>query len=190
MKLIPKKLAQQSTYPEEASGISKKQLYIGGGILLAIVTALALLLTSGGAKPGQAEMAATLQPLSEAVAITKTYEKQLSRTDVKNDMTLVKILLQSNYQPLNDLYSTTFTPVKKFSSNPKPDDESVEKLDAAVKKNTLDDEIINVLGPKVATAANQLKRARPNFSKQESVNTIETAQKALESVLDILNRAR
>lgn len=186
-----KQTSQQLASLSDGDGpFSKKTLFIGGGLLLAAIIVLVLVLTSGGSKSGQTEMNATLEPLSESVGIVSTYESDLSRSDVKNDMTLAKLLLTSSYRSLNELYETTFTPAKKFPLNPKPDQASVEILDAAVKANSVDSEIINVLEPKVEQALSELEKARPSFSKESSVNTIETAKKSLTSVLDILNRAR
>lgn len=175
---------------DEADAGKKTILLIAGAVAIIVVLLLLLLLTSGPGKSGQKEMKDAMTPFSEALAITTTYEKDLSHTPTKNDISLIKTLLRSNYGPLSDLYNDTFQPKPRLLANPKPDSASDKKLEAASRNNTLDDEILKILEPKIIAAANNLQKARKSFTKQSSIAVIETAQKDLRAILDILNKAR
>lgn len=185
-----KPLGSNDYLVEQDPNAKKKKLFIIGASVFVLLVALTLMFSGGGPKPGQTEMQATLEPLSEALAITTEYEKRLSYVPTKNDVSTVKTLLRSNYSPLNDLYNTTFSPKKKFSSSPKPSSKSVELLDVAVKNNTIDNEIVIALEAKISEATQNLQKTKVHFTKQESLETIETAEKDLSAALDILNRAR
>lgn len=168
----------------------KKKLFLFGGGVVILVIALVLVLTSGGSKKGEDTMRASLQSTTEALGIIDEYEKQIQDTSTQNDLALIQILIRGNFQKLNDLYTETFKPKKKFSSAPKVDNDSKEALDRSARNNTLDSDIITELKPKVAAAKKSLAATRPNFTKSDSVEKIKTSIEDLESVEAILDRDR
>lgn len=168
----------------------KKRLFLFGGGVLVVVIALILVLTSGGSKAGQETMQSSLQSTTEALGIIDEYESKLQHAAVKNDITLIQILIRGNFQKLNELYNTTYSPKQKFSSTPKIDDESKETLDRSARNNTLDSDIITELKPKIAKAKKDLIATQPSFNKPDSVEKIKVSIEDFGSIEDILNRDR
>lgn len=179
----------QQYYQEPPQPMSKVKIgLIAGGIIM-LITLLILLFTSGGSKPGQADMQRSLQAMSESIGVMDEYENDLQVSSTRNDVALIQIILRGNYQKLNQLYSETYDS-KKFSSNPKPDEDSKEVLDRAVQNNTIDSEILLTLQPKIDTSEKYLKRAKPNFTKPSSVASLQKSIDDFASISDVLNKAR
>jgi hypothetical protein len=72
----------------------------------------------------------------------------------------------------------------------KPHSKKSLRYRPAVRNNTIDNNIIEVLRPKITKAESELKKAKPNFTKKESSNKIQTAIDDLQSIQELLNRAR
>lgn len=167
----------------------KKKILIGVGIALLLI-AISFVLFSGKPTPGEIEMKRSLQATSDALGIVDEYSKELNYAPTQNDIALVQTLLRGNFQELNTLYETTFKPKQRFKTNPKPDDKSTEKLDEAVRNNTIDNTIISVLQPKITLAEKNLRLAKPLFTKNDSVKTIQTAIDDMSSISEVLSRDR
>lgn len=167
----------------------KKKILIGVGIALLLIT-LSFVLFSGKPTPGEIEMKRSLQATSDALGMVDEYSKELNYAPTQNDIALVQTLLRGNFQELNTLYNTTFKPKQRFKTNPKPDDKSIEKLDEAVRNNTIDNTIISVLQPKITLAEKNLRLAKPLFTKKDSVKTIQTAIDDMSSISEVLSRDR
>lgn len=180
----------QNYYPQPNQPASKRRLLIIGGVVTILVLGLILLLFGKQPKPGEPEMQASLKSTSEALGIVDTYAAKLQYSQTKNQVALVQILLRGNFQKLNELYKTTYNGKKKFSTSPKPDASSKTELDAAIRNNTLDSEIVTVLEPKINQAQKKLVVARQKFNKSSSVETIEVSIKDLGSIQEILNQAQ
>ena len=103
-------------------------------------------------------------------------------------MALVKILLSGNYEKLITLYKDTYSKKASFAKSPKADAASKRTLDAAVKNDTLDSEIADVLSPKIITARKKLITSKPNFKDKNDIGLITNVQTSYESVSDILDK--
>lgn len=180
---------QQTAAPMRPESSKRKIFLIAGGIFLLLIL-LIVVLTSGGSKPGQETMQASLQSTSEALGIIDEYEDKLTYEPAKNDVALIQILLRGNFQKLNDLYTTTYKPKKKFSNSPKVDTKSKEALDRSDRNNTLDSDILVALKPKIATAKKNLTLSRSSFNKRDSVEKIQVSIEDMNSIEKILNRDR
>lgn len=179
----------QQYYQDNPQPASKKKLFlIIGGVALLLI-ALVAILFSGGSKAGQPEMKQSLQAMSDAIAAMDEYQEKLQVRSSQNDVALVQIIIRGNYQKLNELYAKTYN-AKKFSESPKVDEKSKEKLDAAVRNNTIDSEILIVVTEKSKQSQTYLKRAKPSFSKPDSVSSIQKSIEDFDSIQDTLNRAR
>lgn len=171
------------------SGSRKKLVLIIGGVLTVIVI-LILLLTSGSSKGGQEDMRKSLQATSDALGIMDEYEAELTYDPTKNDIALSQIILRGNFQKLNELYTKTYKPKKKFTASPKPDKASKATLDESKRNNTLDSDIIDVLKPKIILAQKELKITKSSFSKKDSIDKINVSIADLQSIQDLLNKPR
>ena len=189
--LAKKQTLGSNDYFVEQDPDAKKKKFIIGGIIAVVIIALVLILTGGQTPAGQAEMRASLQATSAALAVINKYNDKLQYSITRNDVSLTRSLLQGNFQELNTLYNKTYSPKKKFSaSSPKLDKTSQSTLDAADRNNSLDTAILTVLKPKITTAEKNLKLAAPSFTKKDSVDKIKSAIADLDSIQDTLNRAR
>lgn len=173
---------------QDPAAEKKKKIFMITGIVVLLI-ALSVVLLAKKPTPGQTELQAAMQPTSEALGIVDEYDRSLHYDPTKNDVALTQTLLRGNYQELNKLY-TTFKPKKRFAGNPKPDKESIATLDQAVRNNTIDNTIIDVLKPKIAKAKKNLQIAKPFFTKKSSLDTIQTSIDDMNSIEDLLNRAR
>ncbi len=167
----------------------KKKLYMIIGGVVALLLIASFLIFGNKPTPGVLELKNGIQATSDALGIVDEYQSKLSYAPTKNDVALTQTLLRGNYQNLNELYNS-FKPKKRFTSNPKPDNKSIDRLDEAVRNNTIDNDIVEVLKPKITKAESELKKAKPNFTKKDSTTKIQTAIEDLESILELLNRAR
>lgn len=172
---------------QDPNAEKKKKIMIGGGIFALFIALILVFTSGGGAQPGQAEMKAALEPLSEALAITTSYDRDLSYTPTRNGVAQVKTLLRSSYPELNELYNTTYKPNSKFSANPRPSKETTEILDGAARTNTIDSEIVVALEAKLNETLINLQKAKAHFTKTESLETIDTAREDISSALGVLN---
>jgi hypothetical protein len=174
-------------YPMQNQPVNKKTIYLmlGGGLFVLIL--LLWLVFGGKSTPGQAEMKSVMQNTSDAVGVLDQYADETSFSGTKNDLALIRIILRGNYQNLNELYTKTYKPKKKFATVPRPDAKSKSTLDEAERDNQLDSRIIEVLKTKVAAAYNSLKLAEKNFNSKTSKQTLKSASDDLVSVSEILN---
>lgn len=172
----------------DPSAQKKKKIFMIAGAVI-VVLLLSLVLFGNKATPGQEELRKSVQSTADALGIVDEYEKNLQYAPTKNDIALTQTLLRGNFQQLNDLYNT-FKPKKRFTSNPKPSKSSAETLDEAVRNNTIDNQIIEVLKPIISSAKRNLQTAKPSFTKKESTRTIQTAIDDMQSIAELLNRDR
>jgi len=155
-------------------GPNKKKMWlmIGGGILVIIM--LILVLTSGGGTPG----------------IIDEYEDKLQFAPSKSTVALTQILIRGNYQELNTLYTKQYKPSKRFSAQPKPDKESQATLDEAVKNNSIDSEIIEILKPKIASIRKAIKSAKLTVQDKKTRDALITAEKDMQAITQALEESR
>ncbi len=166
----------------------KKKIFTIAGVILLLLL-LSIVLFGNKATPGQEELRRSVQATADALGVVDEYEKYLQYAPTKNDVALTQTLLRGNYQQLNDLYKT-FKPKKNFTTNPKPNESSIETLDEAVRNNTIDNQIIEVLKPIIEDAKRSLQTAKPLFTKDESAETLQTAIDDMQSIAELLNRDR
>jgi hypothetical protein len=165
----------------------KKQLFmLFGGVALVLLLLLWLVFGTGGSTGGQSDMRSSVQSTADAVGILDTYQEDVQFSGTKNDLALALIILRGNYQNLNELYKNTYNPKASFSNSPKPDENSVTKLDEAKRDNRLDNEIVSTLEPKITAAQSALRRAKPNFDSKTSLEVISKADQDYSTVLEIL----
>ena len=177
---------QQSYYQEPAQDDKKKILLMGGGGLLIIILLL-LVLFSGGNKTGQQNMRSALQSTSDALGVIDEYDSKLKDTPTENKVALAQILLRGNFQALNEIYTKTYKPKKKFPTSPKADKASIETLDRADRNNTLDDEITKVLAVKVKSANQKLLLIKPSFKKANTRASINKSISDMNSIEELLS---
>ena len=179
----------ESTYEFVKPPMSKKKLaLIAGGILLLLIMLFALIFSGGGEKPGYTEMKTAMQSNADALGVIEEYEKNLNYAPSKNNVALTQILIRGNYQELNTRYTKLYKPKKRFNSNPKPDVKSQETLDAAVRNNTLDTEIIDVLRDKVTKSGTYFNKARKVVVDKELSENLKTAEKDMSAILVSLDK--
>lgn len=160
------------------------------GGLAVILLILSMLIFGGKSAGGEIEMKAVIDETGESLGVISSYETKLKSLDSQNDIALVQIILRGNYQKLGDLYKETYNSKKSISNSPRADEKSLDILDAAVTNDTIDTEIFQVLGPKILRSSQSLKKAKSNFTKAESLDTLTTAQTDFESLTSILDKNR
>jgi|GEM_PF-3554005 len=188
--ITSKKPLGTNDYLTQQDPNAKKKLYfmIGGVVVLLL---LIVLLFSGKSTPaGQASMKKGIQASSEALGVINKYGDGVKQSMNQNDVSLTSSLLQSNFKDLNSIYSKTYKPKKKLSSSPTLDAKSKATLDAAIRDNTLDTDIIIVLQAKVQTAETSLRATKPYITSKQSADKIQSAINDLDSIQDTLSRAR
>lgn len=174
--------------PQESDSPRTKLLIFGG--IAALLVLLGVVLFSGGNTAGKPELKASIDDMSQALAIIDEYEEDITYAPAQNDIGLSQVLLRGNVQRLSELYNKTYKPKKKLGSQAKLSAESQTTLDSAKRNNTLDSEIITELQQEVATARRSLIKAKASFNKQANRVTITTAQNDLQSVDELLSNAR
>ncbi len=174
--------------PNPSDKPSKKVIILFVGGVLVVLAIIAWLLFGGKTPASQQDMRVAVENTSNSLGIVDAYADQLTYSDTKNKIALTQTLLRGAYQDMNDVYNKTYKPKKKFAANPKPDDASQERLDAAKRSNQLDSEIIKVLQPKVVTATNSLKAAIPSFTKKDTIQKLKAAQANLEAADSLLSQ--
>lgn len=168
----------------------KKQMILMFGGLAVILLILSMLIFGGKSAGGEIEMKAVIDETGESLGVISSYETKLKSLDSQNDIALVQIILRGNYQKLGDLYKETYNSKKSISNSPRADEKSLDILDAAVTNDTIDTEIFQVLGPKILRSSQSLEKAKSNFTKAESLDTLTTAQTDFESLTSILDKNR
>ncbi len=182
--------APEDLYQFEKPPMSKKKMaLIGGGALLLIIMIFSLIFSGGGEKPGYTEMKTAMQSTSDALGIIDEYEKDLNYAPSKNNVALTQILIRGNYQELNTRYTKLYKPKKRFSTNPKPDAKSQETLDAAVRNNTIDTEIIDALVDKVTKSGTYFNKAKKVVIDKELSEKLKTAEKDMSAILVSLDKS-
>lgn len=174
--------------PDPAAEKKKKILVVVG--IIALLIALSFVLFSSKPTPGQQELQLSLQPMSDALGIVDKYEKELNYAPTKNDIALTQTLLRGNFQEINTMYKKFKGKKKSFTNSPKPDTKSAETLDEAVRNNTLDNVIVVTLKPKITSAEKNLKAAKAVYTKKESKDKIQAAIDDMQSISELLDRAR
>ena len=175
------------TIPQPGSENKKRSLLMFGGLAVVLIM-LGMLLFGGGAPAGREDSLSAIDATAEALGAIDEYDKELKRTPVKNEIAIVKTILRGNYQSLGTLYKNTYDKKKSFPSNPKLDARSTEILDTAVKNNTIDAALVEVLRPKITAVQRSLIAMKPNFNEPESLKTLSTAQADYQAVSDILEK--
>lgn len=169
---------------------NRKKLFMMAGGAVVIVLLLIWLVFGGKSTGGQTDMQSLMQNTSDAIGALDDYQSQLASSGTKNDMALSLIILRGSYQNLNELYTKTYKPKKKFSQSPQPDSTSKKALDEAARDNKLDSAIVELLKTKVNNAYQALQKTKPNFKKKSSVETLKNADTDLKSVYEILQAQR
>lgn len=169
---------------------SKKKVFLVGAGIVALLGLLLAVVLGGGSKAGEQDMQNALTSTSDAIGIISKYENDLRYAPTQNDVALTKILLRGNFQQLNELYNKTYKPRKKFSASPKADAGSATQLDRAKRSNTLDNEIIEALKTKVLAADKSLVSAKSAFKTGSSKTVVQDSITDLDSIEDLLARAR
>ncbi len=173
--------------PQPGQDKKKTTLLMFGG--LAIVLLLLWIILSGGKSAGgQTDMLSVMNQTGDSLAIIKDYSPKVKNSNTQNDLSLINIVLSGNYNKLGALYQKTYNAKKSFSASTKTKPADMQKLDAAVKNDTIDSEIITVLKPKITASQKALISAKPNFSNGTSSQTISGAQIDYQSVSDILDK--
>lgn len=175
--------------PQPGADKKKQTLLMFGGLAVILII-LGMLIFGGKSAGGEIEMKAVIDETGESLGVISSYETKLKSLDSQNDIALVQIILRGNYQKLGDLYKETYNSKKSIPNSPRADEKSLDILDAAVTNDTIDTEIFQVLGPKILRSSQSLKKAKSNFTKAESLDTLTTAQTDFESLTSILDKNR
>lgn len=179
----------QYYYPEDGSDKKKMILVFAGILVVVLLGALLLFSGGGGDNAGQLSMQQSVKSTNEVLSIITTYELNLSNSGTVNDVALIEIILDGNFQKLNDLYVASYKG-KPISPQQKPDDESAEILDRAVRNNTIDTEIIDVLKTKITQGQESLSQASADFTKQSSIDQVKLSLEDFNSIQGILDKPR
>lgn len=166
----------------------KKTAFLMFGGLSIVLILLWLILSGGKSAGGQTEMLSAITQTGDSLAIIKDYSPKVKNSNTRNDLSLINIILSGNYNKLGALYKKTYNTKKTFLSSPKTKPVDMQKLDAAVKNDTIDSEILAVLKPKITASQRALISAKPNFSGAASTQTISSAQTDYQSISDILDK--
>lgn len=173
--------------PQPGADKTKTALLMFGG--LAVILILLGMLVFGGKKPaGQSDLLTVVEQTGYSIGAIDKYSKNLKNTSSKNDISQIQIFLKGNYQTLGALYAKTYDKKKVFKRSPLPDPASITTLEAAVKNDTVDSQLITVLKPKILKIQHGLQQVKPNFTANTSKDTIRTAQSDYQSITDILNK--
>ena len=150
-----------------------------------------LLLFGGGGEeqPGLANMKQSIESTNEALGIIKTYKIELSNSGTVNDIALIEIILNGNFQRLNDFYKANYK-AKPISPQEKPDEAIQEILDRSVRNNTVDTDIIDPLKSSIAQAEKSLKLATQEFTIKANADLINKSIEDLNSVQGVLDKPR
>ena len=175
--------------PQPGQDKKKTTLLMFGGLAIVVIL-LAMMIFGGKSAGGQADMLSVMNQTGSALGAIKTYGPKAKNSTTQTHLSVINILLSGNYNTLGTLYKKTYDKKKKFLSSPVTDPATAQKLDAAVKNDTLDSEIISILKPKITIAQRSLLRAKPNFTGPSSSKTINTAITDYQSISDILNKDR
>lgn len=173
--------------PEPGSDKKRTSLLMFGG--LAIVLILLGILLFGGKKPGgQEQMLSAVNTTGEALGAINDYADELQTAPAQNDVALINIILTGNYQTLGDLYHDTYGKKQSFTKTSRAIAADKVALDEAVKNDTVDTELPDLLKIKVAKVQAALSAAKPNFTGNKSRTTLTTAQTDYSSIADILEK--
>lgn len=176
-------------YPEE-EGDKKKKIIIFGGIIVVVLLSMLLLFGGGGEEqPGLVNMKQSIESTNEALGIIKTYKTNLSESGTVNDIALIEIILNGNFQKLNNFYKENYK-AKSISPQEKPDEATQEILDRSVRNNTVDTNIIEPLKLRVAEAEKSLKLATQEFTIKANADLINKSIEDLNSVQGVLDKPR
>lgn len=175
--------------PQPGSDKKKHTLLMFGGLAVILVL-LSMVIFGGKSAGGESDMKTVIDETGESIGIITKYDRKLKGLDAQNDIALVQIILRGNYQKLGILYKETYGKKKTVPNSPKPDENSLKILDAAVTNDTIDTEIFTVLSPKISRANKSMITAKSYFTETDSLNTITTAQEDFESLTSVLNKQR
>lgn len=173
--------------PQPGASNKRTSLLMFGGVAL-ILLLLGLVLFSGGDSAGKQDMLDATEGVGESIGTIQTYERDLKTTPVKNNMALIKVILRGSYQNLGTVYKDVYDEKKSFSNSPKPDATTITTLEAAVKNDTVDTEIVGTLKPQLLKAQRSLIKAKGNITGSASRAKIATVQDDISSVIEILNK--
>lgn len=175
--------------PQPGEDKKKTTFMMFGGLALLLIL-LFIVLTSGGNTAGQNDLKTVIDETADSLGVLNEYEKKLQSRSTQDEMALVKILLSGNYEKLITLYKDTYSKKTSFTKSPKADAASKQVLDAAVKNDTLDSEIADVLRPKIITARKNLITSKQNFKDNSDIRLITDVQTSYESVSEALNKTQ
>ena len=176
-------------YPDEEAD-KKKKIIIFGSIIVVVLLGMLLLFGGGGDdQPGLANMKQSIDSTNGALGIIKTYKTELSNSGTVNDIALIEIILNGNFQKLNDFYKANYK-AKSISPQEKPDEATQEILDRSVRNNTVDTDIIEPLKLQIADAEKSLKLAAQEFTVKANTDLVNKSIEDLNSVQGVLDKPR
>lgn len=178
----------QYYYPEEG-GDKKKTIILFGGVFIILLLGALLLFGGGEDNSGKISMQNSVEATGDALGIIDTYQETLQYAPTKNDVALVQIILRGNYQKLNNLLVETYDE-KALTESPEPDEDSKESLDRAVRNNTIDNDIIEILSPKIETALQSLTEASADFTSSDTLDILKTSAEDFQSIQNVLAKPR
>lgn len=173
--------------PQPGAEKKRTNILMFGGLAL-VVLLLGLVLFGGGEKAGRQDMLSATETVGESLGTITAYERDLQTTPAKNDMALIKVILRGSYQNLGTVYKDTYDEKKSFSGSPKPNETSIAALEAAVKNDTVDAELVDALKPQLLSAQRSLIKAKPSIKSKASLAKVVTVQTDLTSVVEILEK--
>lgn len=173
--------------PQPGADKKRANLLMFGGLALVLLL-LGLVLFSGGETAGRQDMLDATESIGESVGTIQSYEGDIKTIPVQNDIALIKVILRGGYQNLGGVYKDVYDEKKSFTNSPKPSESATTTLEAAVKNDTVDSEIVDVLEPQLLNAQRSLIKAKASISGETSRAKILTVQNDLASVIEILEK--
>lgn len=167
---------------------SKKAVFLMFGGTLALLALIAYLVFGNSGTPAGNNMKGAVQNTADVVAALNAYSKDLQFEGSRNTAALANSLLEGDFKALNELYGKTYGPKKKLPGTPKLSKEDKSQLDNSKNSNKLDSELFGYIQPKLVAAHGELSKARAEFSKEESLATINRALTNLKTISDLMNQ--
>lgn len=175
--------------PQPGADNKKTTMLMFGGLAVLLLL-LGLILFGGGSSAGQTELKGTIDSTAESLGVINDYDRKLKSRATQDDIALVKTILLGNYEKLIALYQKNYSAKAKFTKSPKADTASKARLESAIKNDTQDSEIIEVLKPKIIQARKYLITTKPHINTSDGTLVIETAQSDYLSITEILEKSR
>ncbi|MCA9309355.1 hypothetical protein KC973_03190 [Candidatus Saccharibacteria bacterium] len=174
--------------PQPGADKKRTNLLMFGGLALLLLL-LGVVLFSGGSAAGKQDLSDAIDSTGNALGAITEYEGDLQTNPVRNALAPVRIILLGDYNNLASIYKSTYDAKKSFGSTPKPSSADITTLEAAVKNDTIDTELLDALQPHLLSAQRSLIKVKPEIKDTVSRTKITTVQRDLQSVADIIDTA-